>query len=53
MELVSWLSMMIVDDVIAENTAVHIDAGPTGSGLVYRLEKHGIVDVEASVIKFD
>lgn len=39
--VVTELSRMLVREEIDENSTVYIDAGPTGSGLVYRVEKNG------------
>ena len=35
------MSKMLVREEIDENSTVYIDAGPNGSGLVYKVEKNG------------
>ena len=40
-EGVTKLSKMLIREEIDENSTVQIDAGPNGSGLVYKVEKNG------------
>ncbi|KAB2633588.1 chaperone protein ClpB1 [Pyrus ussuriensis x Pyrus communis] len=39
--VVTELSLMLVREEIGENSTVFIDVAPTGTGLVYRVEKNG------------
>ena len=39
--VVTKLSKMLIREEIDENSTVQIDAGPNGSGLVYKVEKNG------------
>jgi ATP-dependent Clp protease ATP-binding subunit ClpB len=49
-KVVTELSRMLIREEIDENTTVYIDAGPNGSGLVYRVENNEeIVNAETGV----
>lgn len=43
-KVVTELSKMVVREEIDENSTVYIDAGASGSDLVYRVESGGLVD---------
>jgi ATP-dependent Clp protease ATP-binding subunit ClpB len=49
-KVVTELSRMLIREEIDENTTVYVDAGPNGSGLVYRAENNEeIVHAETRV----
>ncbi|KAI9088470.1 hypothetical protein K1719_029919 [Acacia pycnantha] len=47
-KVVTELSMMLIEEEIDENSTVHIDVGPKGNSLAYRVEKNGGIVNEAT-----
>nr|POE52853.1 protein leo1 like [Quercus suber] len=52
-KVVTEMSKMLVREEIDENSTVYIDAGPKGSGLVYKVEKEwrGILQSQGRILK--